>query len=195
MGRRNVIRAGLGVALLACMSGCAFTPQQATLAPAVNIVTSAEGKGVPVALRVVDERSSKSLGRRGTAYGAAAEITSAQDVAVIVQQQMIDGLKKKGFEPLDYDEGKSPRMTVEIRMLEYSTAQGFWTGGVQIQGAMKAIASKNGKMYEHMYRSEKKERVVVVPTAKTNEQWINSALSDVLNQLFEDSGLFTFLAN
>jgi hypothetical protein len=44
-----------------------------------------------------------------------------------------------------------------------------------------------------MYRTDKEERVVVVPTAETNEKWINDALSEVLRQLLEDSGLIMFL--
>jgi hypothetical protein len=34
---------------------------------------------------------------------------------------------------------------------------------------------------------------MVVPTAETNEKWINDALSDVLTQLFDDGGLMRFL--
>lgn len=78
--------------------------------------------------------------------------------------------------------------------VEYSTSQGFWTGGVQSQGTLKAAASKAGSDYEQIYRSNKEERVAVVPTAKTNEEWINAALSDVLNQLVSDQALITFLA-
>jgi hypothetical protein len=59
---------------------------------------------------------------------------------------------------------------------------------------LKAVASKNGKTYEKMYRTEKEERVVIVPTADTNEKWINEALSDVLKQLLYDDGLTIFLA-
>ena len=44
-----------------------------------------------------------------------------------------------------------------------------------------------------MYRSEKEERIVIVPTAETNKQWINEALTEVLSKLFEDSELFKFL--
>jgi uncharacterized lipoprotein YajG len=181
--------------VLVVLFGCAFNRQQVNFSPTTNVISSDAGKDVTVAVRVVDERPSKSLGRRGTAYGPAAEITEAQGLAVVVQQQVIDGLRKKGFNPVDYHEEKDPRLTVEIRLLEYSTSQGFWTGGVHIKGALKAVAVRAGKNYERMYRTEKEERVVFVPTANTNEQWINTALSDVLRQLFEDEGLFRFLAD
>jgi len=159
------------------------------------VLSSDVGKNATIGVKVVDERPSKSLGRRGTAYGAAAEITETQDLAVVVQQQGIDGLQKKGFNPVDYNEEKVPRLTVEIRLLEYSTSQGFWTGGVHIKGALKAVAVRAGNNYERMYHTEKEERVVIVPTANTNEQWINTPLNDVLRQLFEDEGLFRFLAS
>ncbi|PKM08505.1 MAG: hypothetical protein CVV14_03760 [Gammaproteobacteria bacterium HGW-Gammaproteobacteria-4] len=179
---------------LLLLSGCAFNSQTARLAPTVNVQNSNEGNGVSVAVRVVDERTSKSLGHRGTAYGAAAEITAEQDVAVVVHEQLVTGLQKKGFNVVDYAADASPRLTVEVRGLEYSTSQGFWTGGVKIESALKVQAVRGTESFDQMYRSNKEERVVVVPTAATNEQWINSSLSDVLNQLFGDIGLFRFLA-
>lgn len=184
----------IALAPLIFLGGCAFTPQQANLAPIVSIASSNEGNNVTVAVRVLDERLSKTLGRRGTAYGAAAEITAAQDVAVVVQKHILAGLREKGFNPVDYAEAKDPSLTVEVRLLEYSTSTGFWTGGVHIKGAVKAIAVRGGANYERMYRTEKEERVVVVPTAEMNEQWLNTALSNVLHEMFEDVGLFRFLA-
>jgi uncharacterized lipoprotein YajG len=180
--------------VLVVLFGCAFNRQQVNFSPTTNVMSSDLGKNVTVAVRVVDERPSKSLGRRGAGYGPAAEITEAQDLAVVVQQQLIDGLRKKGFNPVDYDEKKKPRLTVEVRLLEYSTSQGFWTGGVHIKGALKAVAVRDSNNYERLYRTEKEERIVIVPTANTNEQWINAALNDVLSQLLEEEGLFRFLA-
>lgn len=160
----------------------------------VSVMESSEGKNVQVAIRVMDERPSKSLGHRGSAYGKAAEITSLEEIAVIVQREVANGLRKKGFTTADYSHEASPRMTIEIRLLEYSTSTGFWTGGVHIKGALKVQATNAGKSYEKFYRSEKEERVVVVPTAETNEKWINDALSDLLTQLLEDNALIQFLS-
>lgn len=177
------------------LSGCAFSPQKANLNPTPSVGSSEVGAGVTVAVKVTDERATKSLGRRGTAYGAAAEITSAQDVAVVVQGSIVDALRKKGFASSDYNASSPTRLVIEIRFLDYSTSQGFWTGGVQVQAALKATAHNAGKTFDKMYRSEKEERVVVVPTAATNEAWINERLTDVLNQLVNDTELLNFLAN
>lgn len=186
---RNILLA----AACALVSACAFSPQTADIAPTVNIVPSQVGDGVTVAVRVVDERPSKSLGRRGTAYGAAAEITAAQDLALVIQREVVKALEQKGFVTTDYSDGSDTRLTVEIRLLEYSTSQGFWTGGVHIQGTLKAVAAREGRYFDKIYRSSKEERVGVVPTAQTNEEWINSALGDVLQQMLDDDELIRFL--
>lgn len=176
------------------LSACAFSPQKANIAPTMAVTPSDVGSGVTVAVNVVDERPSKTLGRRGTAYGAAAEITAAQDLAVVVQQHVVDALEQKGFTTADYDRDAPTRLSVEIRLLEYSTSQGFWTGGVQVQGTLKAVAMNDGEHFDKMYRSDEEKRVMVVPTADENEAWINTALSDVLNQMLNDDELVEFLA-
>lgn len=186
----------LGLALVATfafLQGCAFTPQKANISPRISVQASNEGKNVQVGVRILDERPSKSLGRRGTAYGAAAEITSEQELAVVVQQQVIEALRKKGFSPVDFNSPNNAKLTVEIRLLEYSTSQGFWTGGVHVKGALKAVAQKSGDNYEKLYRIEKEERVMVVPTAESNEALINTALSDLLGQMLDDSALIKLL--
>lgn len=175
-------------------SGCAFQAQKATLAPTLTVAPSTVGSGTSVALRVVDERPSKSLGRRGTAYGAAAEITTDQDVAALIHEKVKRGLARKGFSVIDQGASEDSSLTLELRAFEYSTAQGFWTGGVNIDGAIKAIAVRDGDTYERMYRTDDEHRVVVVPTAEQNNEWMNTSLSDLLTQVFEDVGLFRFLA-
>lgn len=192
--KKSPVCCGLIAIATVLFTGCAFNPQKANITPNVSILGSSEGNGVEIVVRVTDERPSKSLGRRGTAYGAAAEITAAQDLAAVAQKEIIAGLRKKGFAAMDGEAGTKAKLAVEVRLLEYTTSQGFWTGGVHIKGALKAIASKNGKNYENMYRSEKEERVMVVPTAETNEKWINDALTDVLTQLLNDKGLAMFLS-
>lgn len=177
----------------AVLSGCAFNPQQASLNPTLNISESQVGSNTKVAVKVIDERADKSLGRRGTAYGDAAEITAKQDLTTVVKEEIEKGLAKQGF-IIGETEGADSLLTVEIRALEYSTSQGFWTGGVHIKGAFKGRAKNADSDMEKMYRYEKEERVVVVPTAETNEKWINEALTETLSKLITDGELLSFLS-
>jgi len=175
-------------------TGCAFNAQKATFNPIVNVASSNAGKGSQVGLKVDDERPSSSLGHRGNAYGAAAEITTDQDLAALIREKVASGLTKEGYQVVNYLQSSGARLTLELRDLKYSTSTGFWTGGVDVDGAIKAIGSNDGDTYEKLYRTDKKSRVVVVPTAGTNEQWLNEALSDLLRQVFEDPELAALLS-
>ncbi len=176
------------------ISGCAFTPQQIELAPQLTVRNDNMGNGTSIYLTVLDERATQGLGRRGSGYGPAAEITTATSLTDVVRKKVSEGLIARGFVVTD-DESVSNKLQVEIRTLEYTTSTGFWTGGVHIRGALKGEAETEGDSYEEMYRYEKEERVVVTPTAERNSKWINTALSETLNTMFQDEQLFKFLAN
>jgi uncharacterized lipoprotein len=174
--------------------GCAYTPHKVALRPAVVVAEANVGGDVEVAVKVVDERPEQSLGHRGTAFGKAAEITTDQDVAGIFHEQVVEGLKKKGFSPVVYAEDFPRRLKVEVRLISYSTSTGLWTGGVHTKAAIKAVASNNEKTYEKLYRAENEVRKAFVPSAKTNIRLINEIVSQVLQKLFQDQDLMAFLA-
>lgn len=190
--RTKLLAAALAASVMA--SGCAFNPQVAQINPNVEVASGDLGKDTIVAFRVVDERDTKTIGNRGAAFGKGAKITSAQDVAALVHQTIAEGLGKKGFGITDYSEDLSPRLTVELRSLEYGTSVGFWTGGVQVVAALKGVAVKDGRTYERMYRYDNEKRVVVVPTAGKNDEMLNAALNDVMTQFFDDVGMLRHLA-
>lgn len=183
----------IAVATVLALSACSYTRQQASFAPTVVVAKSQEGQGAPVGLRVVDERPTKSLGHRGNFHGKAAEITTTQDIAKVFEEQVAEGLTSRGFKVVPYSESAT-RLSIEIRALEYSTSIGFWSGGVAVNAAMKAVAAKPGDSYEKMYISDKERRVLFVPAAGKNQEDLNNGVSSVLGELFADSTLFQFLA-
>jgi uncharacterized lipoprotein len=173
-------------------SGCAYNSQTVRLAPAALIAPSDRGQGIAVAVRVIDERPSQSLGKRGDAYGNGAQITSTDDIARLVADEIKRGLAAKNF---SLSETAGTSLLAEVRLLEYSTSVGVFTGGVHIRAAIKVrAASSSGKTHEKLYRSDHEERVAVVPTAEKNEAWINRGLSEVIEQIFTDEQLLDLLA-
>ena len=180
------------------IQGCTnIVPQQANLSPKVSVIASNEGRNIAVGVRVIDERASKDLGRHGFASTNTAEITATQDIVMVVQQQVLDGLRMKGFNPVKYGAPKEPQLTIEIRLLEYTTFQlNLWTGDIRVKGALKAVATRASSNYERMYRSENEKSIerAGLPSAEWNEQFINATLTDLLNDLFKDKDLFKFLA-
>ncbi|APG05921.1 hypothetical protein BJI69_19785 [Luteibacter rhizovicinus DSM 16549] len=182
----------LGLMIL-LLSGCAYNKQMVTLNPTVNVPKSVVGSGVTVALKVVDDRANTSLGHRGNVYGAAAEITTNQDIALLVQDRIRKGLEDQGYRVVAGGASADRQLSFELRDLTYSTSQGFWTGGIEIAGALKTVGRSGSSSYEQLYRVDDKQRVVVVPTAETNAVWMNTALSELLQKVFSDTALDHFL--
>ncbi len=180
--------------MLSFLCGCVFTPQQVTLRPVVTVAEANVGNDVELAVKVVDERPDRALGRRGSALMTGAQITTDQDVAGIIYEQLVEGLKKKGFNSVAYEENFPRRLKVEVRLIKYYTSTGFWTGGVHTSAALKAVAANSDKVYENFYRVENEKRVVFVPGAKTNDRLINEVVSEVLQKLLSDQDLMAFLA-
>ncbi|MGB5257030.1 MAG: YajG family lipoprotein [Woeseiaceae bacterium] len=166
-----------------------------TLEPDTVVPSSDIGAGQSVYLKVQDERSEDTVGNRGSAMMKGAQITLEQDLSAVVQSALTDMLRTKGFD-VRYDgtDGQHPALRVEIRGLSYETSTGFWTGGVQVTAAIKAIARGETGSYENFYRYDNEDRVVVVPGADSNNARINAALNDVLHQLMRDNKLLEVLA-
>jgi uncharacterized lipoprotein YajG len=193
---------GLAITVfVALATGCTFNPQTINITPHPTILTSNEGQGVAVAVRVIDERPSKAFGRRnagiasGLAGGAGGgEITTLQDISAVVGDQVRVALQKRGFRPTEYHDNHPVCLTVELRSLDYSTSIG-WTLGVHSRGSAKAIGKRGADVYEKMYRSESEERAIMMrlDTTEANEALINAALDDLLTQIFADDALFRFL--
>ena len=176
------------------VSACAFTPQKASLNPTIDLSESNIGNGKTVALKVIDERPEESLGHRGSAFMKGAEITTDQDVASVIYEEISEALQKQGFSTVPFDEKEKRSLKVEIRLIEYYTSTGFWTGGVHTKSALKAIARNGVDTYDKLYRVENEERVIFVPGAEHNEKIINTVIGDAIEEIFNDNQLLTLLA-
>ena len=180
----------LAVVLLA---GCALTSQQAVLKPELPLSRTDLGRGTAVALKVVDERPDQTLGHRGAGMKGA-KITTAQDVAEVFREKIVEGLKTYHFDPVPSTASIPKSLTIEIRLIDYSTSQGFATITVHTKTALKAIARDGGTTYENFFRADHEERFAAIPFAEENETLINKVLSEVVQKLFQDQELMAFLA-
>ncbi len=180
--------------VLLSFSGC-YGPQRVTLRPVVTMAETNIGGGSEVAVKVVDARGDKSLGHRGSELMRGAEITTDQDVPSLIYDAVARGLRKKGFALVAYAENSPRTLKVEIGLIKYQMSSGDWTVGVHTRTALKAEATNKGETYKNFYRVENDQRAGLPPSAKTNDRLINQAVSQVLQKLFDDQELITFLAN
>ncbi|MBI5410069.1 MAG: hypothetical protein HZA14_11940 [Nitrospirae bacterium] len=174
--------------------GCAYMTQTAELNPTLEVKESTIGQGKKVAVEVVDEREDVTLGRRASAYGQAAPITSNQDMVQIFKPRILEGLQKMGFKPISSAENESRSLRVEIRLIQYVSTPSLVTFNSSAKATLGVIAHNAKEIYEKKYRVSSKEiQTIVVPTADKNTALINEAASNVLLELFRDQNLFDFL--
>jgi len=180
--------------LVFSLAGCAYIDQNLRVTPQVAIEQENIGNGKQVALRVVDDRDQQLIGKRGVQYFPGGKISTNQDLAEVLKNAFIIGLRRKGFEPVGENDSNL-LIKAELRSLSYETSMGFFTGGNIGTAVLKVIASQpSGKTYEKTYRSEKEIRTAFIGSQETNAKVVNDALADALNKVFEDRELLVFLA-
>ena len=184
----------IGLIFLVFLSGCAYIDQNLRVEPQVTIMQENIGQGKKIALRVVDDREDSTIGRRANGYGMdSAKISTDQDLVELLKSSFIDGMRKKGFEPVG-DNDSNVSLKVELRSLSYDTSTGLWTAGNIGKAALKILATKeSNKTFEKTYRSQNEIRTAFIASQETNAKIINAALSDALNKVFSDNELWDFL--
>ncbi len=176
------------------ITGCTFTPQAVKIQPNIQVIETSLGRDRPLQINVVDERPKSTLGTRGV-RGVGAELTVEGDLVAIVRASISDGLKRKGFAPQTERTGDARELRVEIRNLDYTVTQGFWSGSLRTDCVFKAICIRgSSRPYEQLYRGEVQDDIMAVQTDEENIRYVNDAVSRALNALLQDHQLSACLA-
>ncbi len=182
------------LAVSALSSACAFTPQAVVISPKVDVQVSQMGAGHAVNLNVVDERPRPTLGTRGV-RGVGADLTVEGDLSAIVQKALAEGLANLNFKPVLNSNPEGRELRAEIRNLDYTLIQGFWSGTFRVDTGLKAVCVRGGQRpYEQLHRGEVVESVQVVQEAEANNSYISQAVSAAVNSLLRDQKLLTCLS-
>lgn len=176
------------------VSGCTFTSQAVQVTPELKLNNAMKGTGKTVKITVVDERSSKSLGQRG-ASNIGADLTIQGELANIVDSTIKTGLEKQGFSNSNNAVGKSAKLKVVIRNLDYKVITGFWSGTIRSECGVKAVCkSSSGNEYEKLYNGLFEKGAIVVANEEENNKYVSAAVSDAINKLLNDKDLGQCLA-
>jgi uncharacterized lipoprotein YajG len=190
---RCTVRSLLVCALLSA-SGCAWTSQQVKLNPTVDVKLSPVGNGRAVFVEVEDERATRILGHKVVAGGG--EITAAQDPVLVVRGALARGLEQLGFTVASGRAEGTPELKVELRAIDYKVTQGFWSAGLYVDVAMKALCKfSHTTRYDELYRGHHEENIQVAQSQANNERYINDALSQAINAALGDRDLIQCLAS
>ncbi|AMO57793.1 hypothetical protein GZ77_13110 [Endozoicomonas montiporae] len=182
-------KAGL-VAMLA-LGGCAMSPQSIQVNPSVTVAESVRNSlSSSVSVTVFDERLTPVIGFRGGVYDSN-EITARDNLPLALRSAVERGLREMGVSVVT--SGEAPQFQVYLDSLEYRVPEGSYVTSVEVQTRIRVAVLHKGKRFEGSYSADISERVPKAPSDKKNEQLVNQVLSDVLERLFADQKLQSFM--
>lgn len=182
------------LALSFCFVACAYSPQQITINPVIDTTAENYGGGRAVAVSVEDNRAEKALGTRGGIYKDTSVITLANSMTEAISRAAEAKLATQGFS-INSSSADAAKLKIIIEELSYDVPEQSVGKKVVLKAVLKVDVEAGGESYTGRYRTNSERQTVVTPSMASNEEMINSLLSDTLVRLFSDPKLKAFLSN
>jgi uncharacterized lipoprotein YajG len=180
--------------LLIFLSGCAKS-HRVFIDPTVPIHNSDIGKRLPVAVKVVDNRSSNIISKwRGGLKVRKFTILSQGDLKVIFSTRVHQGLTKLGFSPRNYNINTERVLKIEILRIKSRYQENIPRMDLRVKTEIKATCQNSGESLSKSYTSRKK-RTDINPATFPNEKLLNASLSEVMGDIFSDPSLIACLTH
>ncbi|MBX8557510.1 YajG family lipoprotein [Pseudomonas cichorii] len=175
--------------------GCAHSPQQLSPQPKLNAQFAPVGQGQQVVVRVVDGRSSPTLGTRGGLYPETSAISvNGADLLPKLQAQAEAAVRLLGFTPVSGG-GNGAQLTLTLADLKYqSPKEGLYVTEATISSTFRADVRNNGRNYGGRYSASLDQRFGMAPNQETNTKLVSDVLSDALTRVFQDPTIAGTLA-
>lgn len=172
------------------LAGCALSPQQLEPQPLVNGPLVAVGQGQPVAVNVVDGRSSPVLGSRGGLYAETSNISvNGQTLVPRLQAQADAGTRLLGFTPTP-NAFNAPQLTLTLVELSYqSPKDASYVTEADLKAVFRADVLNAGRRYTGRYSAALNQRFGMAPNEETNSKLVSEVLSDALTRVFKDPSI------
>ena len=176
-------------------SGCVHQAQAIVVSPALVAPMTRTGTGQRVSVVVLDERAQPSLGARGF-QNIGADLTLAGDIASIVSNSIVDGMKAQNFAATADSADVGRTLRVEIRAIEYDLRQGMWSGSLRVSTSFKGYCIRDAaRPYEHVYNGEHLESgLQIIPSSSENNVFVSDSVSKAVNALVADAAMMACLA-
>ncbi len=185
-----------GLLISVTLSSCAYPPQVIRLNPAPpkgDAAAATIAANHEVVLVTRDARSSQEIGRRSSGTRDEAAITTDTDIAALLQTQMTEILKAKGFRVLPAGPSNVPTLEVQLKELSYSAFNVSGERKVKIQVVLETFIKNGPQTFRKTFQAQQERKVVLEPVAKSNEEWINETFADAINEVANDSRIYSYL--
>ncbi|MCU1718837.1 YajG family lipoprotein [Pseudomonas sp. 5P_3.1_Bac2] len=175
--------------------GCAHSPQQLSPEPKLTSQLAPVGHGQPVAVKVVDGRTSPVLGTRGGLYPETSSISvAANNVLPKLQAQAETALRLLGFTP-SANAYNAPQLTLTLSQLKYqSPKDDLYVTEADMTASLRIDVQNSGRRYSGNYGASLSQRFGMAPNQDTNTKLVSDVLSDALTRAFKDPAVAQLLA-
>lgn len=172
------------------LSGCALSPQQLNPTPKITTQIMPVGNGQPIAVRVVDGRSSPALGTRGGLYADTSTISvPSNTLQPKLQAEVEAGVRLLGFTP-NVNAYNAPQMTVTLTRLSYqSPKEGLYVTEATIGAELRVDVRNGGRSHSSRYSATLNQGFGMAPNEETNTRLVSDVLTDALNRAFSDPAI------
>ncbi len=173
-------------------SGCAKN-HRVFINPSVPIHDSDIGKGLPVAVKVIDIRSSNVISKwQGGLKVRRFTVISQGGLKDIFTTRIKQGLTKLGFSPKNFNSKTERVLKIEILNIKSRYQENIPRMNVQIKADVKATCQNQEKRLSKIFTSKKK-RFGITPVTFPNEKLLNASLSEIMGKIFSDPSLIACL--
>jgi uncharacterized lipoprotein YajG len=175
-------------------SGCAKN-HRVFIDPSVPIHNTDIGKGLPVAVKVVDARSSNVISKwRGGLNVRKFTIVSQGDLKDIFLIRVRQGLEKLGFSSKNSNFKTDRSLSVEISKINSRYQENIPLMNLKIKTDVRATCKNKENNFSKNYTSRKK-RSGIPPATFPNEKLLNASLSEIMGKIFSDPALISCLTH
>ncbi|HBB78340.1 hypothetical protein BBI09_04820 [Stutzerimonas xanthomarina] len=177
------------------LAGCAHSPQQLDPSPKLTSEISPVGQGQPVVVRVVDGRSSPTLGTRGGLYPETSAVSvPGAKLLPKLQAQSEAAVRLLGFTP-SANAYNAPQLTLTLADLKYqSPKEGLYVTEANIGATFRVEVQNGGRRYTGRYGATLNQHFGMAPNEQTNTKLVSDVLSDALTRVFKDQNIGQLLA-
>ena len=173
-------------------AGCAKN-HRVFINPSVPIHHSDIGKGLPVAVKVIDIRSNNVISKwKGGLKVRRFTVISQGDLKDIFTTRVKEGLTKLGFSPKNFNFKTERYLKIEILNIKSRYQENIPRMNVQVKTDVKATCQNQGKRLSKIFTSKKK-RFDITPTTFPNEKLLNASLSEIMGKIFSNPSLIACL--
>jgi len=181
----------IGIALF--VSACALSPQEIKVNPTLSdTVAVATPDSSPFNVKVIDQRETNVLGKRGGVYKETATVMSDEEMVSRLQQTLTERFTAAGY---TIDDLTGNQLYVMIDNLNYEAIGENRVSEVTVAAQITATAATGAGNFSKKYKASHKQQVIKAPDDDKNAELVNNVFGAVIQRVLSDEELLQYLNN